>query len=126
MRRLGVAFCVSMLEEAKALGRRLREEGLEAELVCCRVGAVDMAEVGLAKRHPERFAASCNPLAQARLLDAARVDLVAQMGLCLGHDLVLQDACSAPVTTLVVKDRALDHHPIRALRAGAPADPAGA
>lgn len=42
--------------------------------------------------------------------------LVAQLGLCLGHDLVLQDECEAPVTTLVVKDRALDHHPVRALR----------
>lgn len=42
--------------------------------------------------------------------------LVAQLGLCLGHDLVLQDECEAPVATLVVKDRALDHHPVRALR----------
>ena len=35
---------------------------------------------------------------------------------CLGHDLVLQQECHAPVTTLVVKDRALDHHTVAALR----------
>lgn len=116
MRRIGVAFCVSLVKEAQRLGRILREEGLEAELVCCRVGAIDYEEVGLSKAHPERFAATCNPVAQARLLDAKGVDLVAQMGLCIGHDLILQRESKAPVTTLVVKDRALDHHPIAALR----------
>jgi uncharacterized metal-binding protein len=102
----GVAFCVRLLEA----------EGLAAHLVCCRVGAVDYDRIGLPKAHPDRFAAICNPVAQARLLNLAKVDLVAQMGLCLGHDLVLQEECEAPVTTLVVKDRALDHNPMRALR----------
>jgi uncharacterized metal-binding protein len=52
------------------------------------------------------------------------VDLVAQAGLRVGHDLILQEECQAPVTTLVVKDRALDHHTIAALRP-APAMPNG-
>lgn len=65
---------------------------------------------------PDRFAAICNPVAQARLLNDRGVDLVAQVGLCVGHDLILQDECDAPVTTLVVKDRALDHHTVAALR----------
>ena len=116
MKRIGVAYCVSMTKEAQRLGRILREEGLGAELVCCRVGAIEYGEVGLQKAHPERFAASCNPVAQARLLDARKVDLVAMMGLCIGHDLILQRESVAPVTTLVVKDRALDHNPIAALR----------
>ena len=113
---IGVAFCVSMLKEAQELGRILEREGLAAHLVCCRVGAVDYDAIGLPKAHPDRFAAICNPAAQAKLLDLAGVDLVAQMGLCIGHDLVLQAESRAPVTTLVVKDRALDHAPIRALR----------
>lgn len=121
MRRVGVAFCVSLIQEAQQLGRILEAEGLAASLVCCRVGAVDYTEIGLPKAHPEKFAAICNPVAQARLLNAASVDLVAQVGLCLGHDIVLQEECDAPVTTLVVKDRALDHQPLRALRA-APAE----
>lgn len=119
MRRIGVAFCVSLIREAQALGRTLQDEGLEPSLVCCRVGAVDYSAVDLPKAHPDRFAAICNPVAQARLLDEAKVDLVAQVGLCIGHDLILQEECEAPVTTLVVKDRALDHHPVRALRAAA-------
>lgn len=81
-----------------------------------RVGAVDYDEIGLTKAHPERFASICNPVAQAKLLNEAGVQLIVQLGLCLGHDLILQEEACVPVTTLVVKDRALDHHPIEALR----------
>jgi uncharacterized metal-binding protein len=115
-RRIGIAYCVTLAKEAQRLGRLLRAAGLHAELVCCRVGAVDYDEIGLPKQHPERFAAICNPVAQARLLDARGVDLVAQVGLCIGHDVILQRESKAPVTTLVVKDRALDHHSVMALR----------
>lgn len=116
LQRLGVAYCVSMTKEAQELARRLEREGLHAELACCRIGAVDYDEINLPKAHPDRFAAICNPVAQAKLLDDANVDLIVQMGLCMGHDLLLQQTARAPVTTLVVKDRALDHHPISALR----------
>ncbi len=117
LKRLGVAFCVSMTKEAQALSGVLSEAGLESELVCCRVGAIDYEKIGLTKAHPERFAAICNPVAQAKLLNEANVDLVVQLGLCIGHDLILQEQSKRPVTTLVVKDRALDHNPITALRA---------
>jgi uncharacterized metal-binding protein len=116
MRRIGIAFCVTLVKEAQELARQLKEAGLESELVCCRVGAIDYDEIGLPKAHPDRFAAICNPVAQARLLNQREVDLVAQVGLCIGHDLILQEECDAPVTTLVVKDRVFDHHSIRALR----------
>ncbi len=114
--RLGIAYCVTLTDEAQRLGCWLRQRGLQAELVCCRVGAIDYDEIGLPKAHPDKFAAICNPVAQARLLDARNVDLVVQLGLCIGHDLVLQEECRAPVTTLVVKDRVHDHHSIAALR----------
>jgi len=97
-------------------GEILAEQGLVPELVCCRVGAIDYGEVNMPKANPGKFAAVCNPVAQARLLNEAGVGLVAQLGLSLGHDLILQEECEAPVTTLVVKDRTLDHHPVQALR----------
>lgn len=114
--RVGVAYCVSMTKEAQALARRFEGEGVHAELACCRLGAVDYDEIGLKKAHPERFASICNPVAQAKLLNRAGSQLIVQMGLCLGHDLILQEEAKVPVTTLVVKDRALDHDPITALR----------
>lgn len=116
MQRIGIAFCVSLTKEAQKLGRILREAGLTTELVCCRVGAIDRREVELPKSDPERFSGICNPVAQAKLLNERHVDLVAQVGLCIGHDLILQKECVAPITTLVVKDRALDHHSVAALR----------
>ncbi len=116
MHRIGIAFCVTLIKEAQELARQLREAGLEPELVCCRVGAIDYEEIGLTKAHPDKFAAICNPVAQARLLNQRQVDLVAQVGLCIGHDLILQEECAAPVTTLVVKDRVFDHHSVLALR----------
>jgi uncharacterized metal-binding protein len=116
LQRIGIAFCVSMRKEAQRLAELLEAGGLETALACCRVGAVDPSEAGLPRAHPERFASMCNPVAQARLLDEARVDLVAAVGLCLGHDLILQEESVAPVTTLVVKDRVHDHQPILALR----------
>ena len=123
MKRVGVAFCVSLLREAQRLGEILRGAGLEASLTCCRVGALDYAEIGLPKAHPERFAAICNPVAQGKLLNEAGVELVVQVGLCIGHDLVLQEVCDAPVTTLVVKDRVFDHQPVLALRPRNPSEP---
>ena len=118
--RVGVAFCVSLIREAQRLGEILTAEGLDPKLVCCRVGAIELAEVGLPKANPDRLVASCNPVGQAHLLNEAGVGLVAQLGLCLGHDLILQEECTAPVTTLIVKDRALDHHPVAALRSQGP------
>lgn len=115
-KKIGIAFCVSLLQEAQALARILIKEGLMAVPVCCRVGAVDYNEINLPKAHPDQFAAICNPAAQARLLNLAEVDIVVQVGLCLGHDIILQETCNAPVTTLVVKDRVLDHHSVEVLR----------
>jgi uncharacterized metal-binding protein len=123
MRRVGIAFCVTMTKEVQELARQLQQAGLETELVCCRVGAIDYDKIGLPKAHPDRFAAICNPVAQARLLNQRGVDLVAQVGLCIGHDLILQEECEAPVTTLVVKDRVFDHHSILALRPHRSAEP---
>lgn len=115
-RRVGIAFCVSLMREAQRLAQLLLAENVEAIPVCCRVGAVDYSEIELPKAHPDKFAAICNPIAQSRLLNEANVDLVVQVGLCLGHDIILQETCHAPVTTLIVKDRALDHCSIQALR----------
>jgi uncharacterized metal-binding protein len=114
--KIGIAFCVSLIKEAQHLAQLIIKAGLEAIPVCCRVGAVDYTKINLPKAHPDKFAAICNPVAQAELLNLANVNLVVQMGLCLGHDLILQEYCKAPITTLVVKDRVLDHHTVSVLR----------
>lgn len=116
LKKIGIAFCVTLMTEAQNLAKLVSEAELAPIPVCCRVGAVDYSEIGLPKAHPDKFAAICNPVAQAELLNLAGAEIVAQVGLCLGHDLILQQTCKAPVTTLVVKDRVLDHHTVKALR----------
>ncbi len=116
LKRIGIAFCVTLMTEAQKLAKLLGEAGLDPISVCCRVGAVDYSKIGLPKTHPDKFAAICNPVAQGKLLNLAQAELVVQVGLCLGHDMILQQTCEAPVTTLVVKDRVLDHNPVQALR----------
>jgi uncharacterized metal-binding protein len=118
VQKVGVAFCVSLIREAQRLGEILAGEGLVPELVCCHVGAIDCGEVNLPKANAAKFVSVCNPVGQARLLNGAGVGLVAQVGLCIGHDLILQQECKAPVTTLVVKDRVHDHHSVRGLGTG--------
>jgi uncharacterized metal-binding protein len=58
----------------------------------------------------------CNPIGHAEQLNAEKVDLIAAVGLCLGHDMLLQKQVQAPCTTLVVKDRTSDHSPLVDIR----------
>ena len=37
------------------------------------------------------------------------------MGLCMGHDILFSKYSQAPITTLVVKDRATYHNPVTTL-----------
>ena len=62
----------------------------------------------------------CNPLAQARLLADAGVDLNIIIGLCVGHDALFIAHASGPVTCLVAKDRVHDHQPVAGLRESRP------
>lgn len=119
-RKIGIATCVGLLEESSRLCDILAAQGFEPETVCCKAGSIDKLELGLAetnKVRPGTFEPACNPIAQARLLNEAGTDLNVIVGLCVGHDMLFNKHSSAPVTTLVVKDRVHDHHPIRALRA---------
>ncbi|WP_179393661.1 DUF1847 domain-containing protein [Carboxydothermus ferrireducens] len=84
-------------------------------LACCRLGAIEHAEIGLSKKNPDKFASICNPIAQARLFNEVKTDLNVILGLCLGHDILFTRESQAPTTTLIVKDRVYGHNPIKTL-----------
>jgi uncharacterized metal-binding protein/predicted Fe-Mo cluster-binding NifX family protein len=102
-RRLGLAFCWELFEEATTLTRVL-QRFFEVVPVCCRIGRKDEQDVN-----------PCNPLAQAEALARAETDLNVQVGLCLGSDIVFNRRSRAPSTTLFVKDRSLAHNPVGAI-----------
>lgn len=117
-RRIGIATCFGLIEETRAFAKILRLSGLDPVTVLCKVGSVDKCEIGVpdeVKIRPGTFEAACNPILQARTLNAEKTELNVIMGLCVGHDALFTRHSEAPVTTLIVKDRLLGHNPVAAL-----------
>jgi uncharacterized metal-binding protein len=112
-KKVGLAYCYGMEKEAKDLKEVFRTEGLRMQSVSCTVGGVRQNEVNGSSCN---LNVSCNPLGQAHQLNAEGVDFVILMGICLGHDILLQRNLTADFTTFVVKDRVFQHHPIAALK----------
>ena len=108
-KRLGIAFCIGLSEEAKRLADYLRNE-FEVVSVCCKVCGIEKENLNLQKIDPDSFESMCNPIGQAILLNEASTDLNIICGLCIGHDIQFTSYSNAPVTTFIVKDRILAHN----------------
>ncbi len=116
--RLGLAFCMGLKEEAKVVHRVLEANGFEVVSAICKTGGIPKEAIGIKdeeKVRPGSFEPMCNPIAQAKLLNAAGTQLNILMGLCVGHDSLFIKYCEGWVTTFVVKDRVLAHNPIGAV-----------
>ncbi|TGC10925.1 DUF1847 domain-containing protein [Methanolobus halotolerans] len=115
--KLGLAFCVGLEKEAKII-QRILERDFRVFSVCCKVSGIDKSEYDLEKLRPGSFDPTCNPLAQAILLNNKKTQLNIIIGLCIGHDILFTQHSTAPVTTLIVKDRVLAHNPAGAIYSG--------
>jgi len=109
-KKLGIAFCIGLSEEAKKLHEVLESHGFEVHSIVCKVGGVKKEKFSL----PEKDHA-CNPILQAMVLNQVGTDLNIIVGLCIGHDVLFQVYSEAPTTTIIVKDRVLAHNPAGAL-----------
>ena len=118
-KKLGVAFCAGLHDEAARVVTILEKAGFTVASVRCKCGAVDKTKLNVAKEYkigdPSKFEAACNPIVQAKLLNKAGTDINIIVGLCVGHDMLFTMNSKAPVTTLIVKDRLLGHNPVIAL-----------
>ena len=117
-KKLGLAFCVGLLNEAQKIAEILERYGFEVKSVCCKTGSIKKVDVGV----PEEFTMfsktgytigriTCNPVAQALLLNDAKTELNIIIGLCVGHDITFTQLSKAPVTTLIAKERSSPHNP---------------
>ena len=115
-KKLGIAFCAGLRDEATRLGRLLENQGFKQVSVVCKCGAVDKTDLGVDEKYKigdsARFESACNPVLQAKLLNKAQTDINVIVGLCIGHDMLFTMHSKAPVTTLIVKDRLLGHNPV--------------
>ncbi|MCL4369305.1 MAG: DUF1847 domain-containing protein, partial [Chloroflexi bacterium] len=117
-KKLGLAHCIGLIGEAKALSEFFRARGFETYQVCCKVGGVDKLEVGIEEDEKVRMLTHetmCNNIAQALILNHVGTDLNCVVGLCVGHDIAFSRYSEAPVTTLIVKDRRTGNNPAAAL-----------
>jgi len=113
-KRIGLAYCYGIEADATLVSRYLRSKGLRVEAVSCSTGALAQDEMNEASSIHK---VGCDPLGQAEQIKSAAVDLVVEMGLCLGHDMLFRTGIGGiPATTLVVKDRTTVHDPLRAIR----------
>jgi uncharacterized metal-binding protein len=117
--RLGVAHCGGLLKEAAILTDILEKNGFEIVSVQCKAGCVPKERIGIKPDEkilgPENWETMCNPIAQAMIINRAKVDMAIMLGLCIGHDTLFIKHCDVPLTVFAVKDRVLAHNPLAAL-----------
>ncbi len=114
-RRIGIANCIGLQNEARIFARILRDNGFDVFSVICKVGGKAKSSMGIPKVCESIGAAMCNPVLQARLLNQAGTQLNVVIGLCVGHDSLFYKYSDAYVTTLVTKDRVTGHNPAAVL-----------
>lgn len=110
-KKIGLAFCVGLANEANITTRILEKHGFEVESIICKVGSIDREEIGIKNCNVPM----CNPIAQAKFLNEKKTDFNVVLGLCVGHDTLFFKYSEAPVTVFAVKDRVLAHNPLGAI-----------
>jgi len=117
-KKIGVATCLGLINEAKIFAHILEVKGFEAYSVICKVGAIDKTVINIPpelKLQKDCHESICNPILQAEILNKQGTDYNVIVGLCVGHDSLFTKYSQAPVTTLITKDRVLGHNPAAAL-----------
>lgn len=114
-KRLGMAFCGGLANEAAVLARILKVNGFEVISVTCKVGGIPKETIGVRdeeKIYVGKFEPMCNPISQARLLNEAKTDFNIMLGLCIGHDALFLRNVTGLTTVFAVKDRVTGHNPM--------------
>ena len=116
--RLGLAFCIGLVKEAKTVEEILKVRGFEVVSVLCKAGRTPKELIGI--EDEEKIVrgteeSMCNPVYQAKLLNHERVEFNILLGLCVGHDTLFFKYAEAPTTVLAVKDRVTGHNPMAAI-----------
>ncbi len=115
-KKLGIAFCIGLNNEARLIAKYFVKQGFEVYSVCCKNCSIGKDKLGLTQVKKELdHEAMCNPKLQAYFLNEKGVDLFISCGLCVGHDAIFNSNCQGPVTTIIVKDRLLGHNPASAI-----------
>ncbi|NMB00560.1 MAG: DUF1847 domain-containing protein [Firmicutes bacterium] len=117
-KKLGLAFCVGLVKEARVLTKILANNGFNVDSIICKNGSIPKEFLGIRESDKVRsgsYEPMCNPIGQAILLNKAQTELNILLGLCVGHDSLFIQHSHAPITVFAVKDRVLAHNPLGAI-----------
>ena len=114
-KKIGIANCIGLINEARIFAKILRANGFEPYAVVCKVEGRAKTSMGIPEKCEEIGPAMCNQILQARLLNQAHTALNVVIGLGVGHDSLFYRYSEAYVTTLVTKDRVTGNNPAAAL-----------
>ena len=114
--KIGLASCVALIRELGMVSELFMGAGFNVTSAACQVGRVSPEARGVPEIKGHR-GSTCNPIAQAEILNSAGTQLNFLLGLCLGHDILFNRYSKAPVSTLIVKDRVTGQNPVAALYA---------
>jgi len=118
-KKLGIAFCTGLKEEAKTLTKILENRGIEVISVCCKAGAIPKEKIGITEEQkiagPGAWESMCSPITQAEILNNEKTEFNIVVGLCVGHDSLFFKYSHAPTTVLIAKDRVFGHNPAAGL-----------
>lgn len=117
--KIGLAFCIGLIDEAREFVRIMEYHGFEMVSVLCKNGSIAKSEIGLEDKDTIngdcQCEIMCNPIGQALALNEAKTEFNIILGLCVGHDTLVIRHLEAPVTILAVKDRVTGHNPLAAI-----------
>lgn len=114
---IGLAACGALFRELRMMSTLFTGAGFHVTAISCQVGKIGPEERGVPDMKGLR-STTCNPIAQAEILNRAGTQLNFLLGLCMGHDILFNQYSQAPVSTLIVKDRITGHNPTAALYTG--------
>lgn len=112
--KVGFAACTAFENEMRILTNLFMQEDVHVICANCPIGGVSAEERGFPEL-ADYVNSKCNPIAQAEILNRERTELNFIIGLCLGHDILFTRYSTAPVSTLIVKDRMTGNNPAAAL-----------
>ena len=114
LKRIGFAACSAMEWEMGYLKKLFTREGFQVFTASCQIGRVNAESRGIPEVK-DCVRSTCNPIAQAEILNSDDTQLNFILGLCMGHDILFTLYSKAPVSTLIVKDRVTGNNPAAAL-----------
>ena len=116
VKKIGFAVCIGLIREGRELIRYFNRAGFnDLVAVGCMIGGLKDTDTGVPEEYSFPYGATCNPIAQAEILNREGTELNIMVGLCIGHDTLFLKHSKAPVTIFAVKDRVTCNNPTAVL-----------